>query len=282
MSLKPYIYKPIENREKVLQEKVHLSMLIDSDLFMYAVFSGDYTELLELGNIGADENAKLMSTADRIKFLVSNYRISEKKYENVQIAVLNRHFNILPDAFSVKDNSKELLNFTLGEQVKNTFTHHFNNLSFNYVFDSELLHLLEKTFKNASFRHAGAVAANLLFNNRSLKNCDVFLNLNAGVFELLAKKDNALIYYNVFEYENKEDVLYYLLFMMEQFEISAEVAKIIVAGQMEASSEIYSEIKRFVKNVGFAVHHPELRRSDDMKLPDHFYFTLLNQHLCEL
>ncbi len=284
MSSEPYIIKHYKTEKQASSEKQNLSLVIDNEVFTFAIFSQNYNELIELCDVRPDESMQTVSSGiDRIKFLINNYRLGGRNFENVTVSVLNGDFTILPEAFAVKENSKEILEFSSGTNAKNILTHKFNNISFNYFIETELIQFLERTFKKASFRHAGMVAIDLLFNNRSLKKCDLLLNFNAGVFEIAAKENNSLLYYNVFNYETKEDVMYFLLFMMEQFNLDPEKIKVLVAGQMEAESELYLGLKKYIRNIGFAVNDIKLTNAaDDIKIPDHFYFTLLNQHLCEL
>jgi hypothetical protein len=251
---------------------------------MFAIFTDDHENLVELAHTRSDESLQhVHDLTERVRFFISNYRLTETAFRSVNISVLNSDFTILPEAFAEKEDSKSLLQFSSGTLPKNTFVHRFKEMSFNYFMDSELVSLLEKNFRNGSIRHAGGVSADLAFNNRSLKKCDVFLNFNEASFELLAKKDNQLLYYNVFSYDTKEDVLYYLLFMLEQFDLPPQNIRLAIAGQLEVENEIFKTIKKYVKHIDFAIHdNTILKSTEELKLPDHFYFTLFNQHLCEL
>ena len=88
---------------------------------------------------------------------------------------------------------------------------------------------------------------------------------------------------SVFNFSNNEDILYYLLFTMEQFELNPLHAKLVIAAQIPASNELITSIKKYVKHVSFCVHNNSLNLTGDLlQLPQHYYFTLLNQHSCEL
>jgi hypothetical protein len=284
MSDKPHIISHFSSKKPVVSEPLNLSLLIDNELFMYALFTQNYNELIELCHIRQNESMQVeKNVTERVKFLINNYQLSGKRFENVNISILNSDFTILPESFAVTENSREILEFSSGNKLKNSFSHKFNNLSFNYFIEPELIQFLEKTFKKATFHHAGAIVINLLFNSRSLKKCDLFLNFNEGIFELLAKENNTLLYYNVFNYETKEDVMYFLLFMMEQFNLDPDKVKLFIGGQMEAEGELHKAIKKYIKHVDFVLDSiSPVNLNNELKIPDHFYFTLLNQHLCEL
>lgn len=219
---------------------------------------------------------------EKIRYLISNYRLDQGLFKNVNICILNTQFTLVPEAYDLKDNVKKLLDFTTGsEKTKNSFIHKTDQLNFCYTITEELLPYLERTFKNATIRHAGVITIDLLMNNSSVKNADLLLNFNNGIFEIAAKKQNKLIYYNVFHYEINEDVLYYLLFMMEQCEFNPLTCKLVIAGQMDTEGELVKAIKKYIKHVSFAVNDKTFGSGfADLKLPDHYFFSLTNQHLC--
>jgi hypothetical protein len=68
--------------------------------------------------------------------------------------------------------------------------------------------------------------------------------------------------------------------MMEQFGLDPEIARVSMAGQIEAGSELHRAITKYIRFTNFAVN--DLAVSAELGFPDHYYFTLLNQHLCEL
>ncbi len=69
------------------------------------------------------------------------------------------------------------------------------------------------------------------------------MNIGDGFIELAAKEKNELVFYNVFNFENNEDILYYLLFMMEQIQLNPLQVKLSVAGQRAVSDDLIKSIK---------------------------------------
>ncbi|MCE3227782.1 MAG: hypothetical protein K0S32_2333 [Bacteroidetes bacterium] len=264
---------------------LNLSLFIENQLFMFAVFNADFTSVSEICHVRINAGGiKGNSLNDHLTFLFNNYRLTQRKFKQVNICVLNHHFSLTPESFAMFENAKSFLKFSSGEEeMKNSYSYRFDNINFCYSIENDLVPFLEKQFKNATVRHAGAVNINLLFSNNSLKSCNLFLNFNKGVFELAAKENNKLLYYNVFNYETNEDVLYYLLFMMEQYELNPLTCKLSVAGQIEADGELLKSIRKYVKTVTLAVNDKSFSKSfADVKLPDHYFFSLTNQHLCAL
>jgi hypothetical protein len=263
-------------------EKVSLSIIISNNSLIYSVSNQNFDTIYQLSHIELINLPGGGNLTEKISFLVNNFQLPLKKFEKIIISILNKDFVIIPEAYSNSAYLKDFLSFTTGlTEVKNPHLHAIKNVKFCYTFDQELIQYLEKTFTQAIIKHAGAVNTDLLFSNHSLMICNLFLSINDGLIEIAAKDKNDLLFYNVFSYENNEDILYYLLFMMEQFNLNPLQTKLLICGQVTTNDPLILSIKKYIKQVDFAVHHSGLKLEGELgKLPQHFYFTLLNQHLC--
>jgi hypothetical protein len=71
---------------------------------------------------------------------------------------------------------------------------------------------------------------------------------------------------------------------MEQFLLDPQQVKLTVAGQLQMHDGLAKHLNQYLKNLSF--YTPPVNvfdlSGDFETLPVHFYFTLLNQHLCEL
>lgn len=252
---------------------------------MYCISTDSFKNIIELCHVEMKHLANsTFDLTDKISFLINNHLLQQKKFEKVNIAFLNNEFTLVPEAYALEKELKPFLKFTTGTQeIKKPLRHHLKNLDFSFNLDTDLVNYLEKAFPNASIRHSGAVTIDLLFSQQSLLNNDLYLNLGDGFIELAAKEKNDLLLYNVFSYESNDDILYYLLFMMEQFNLNPLYVKLAIAGERPLTDELIKSIKKYVKRVSFCIADGSLKLNGDMtSFPRHYYFTLLNQHLCEL
>ena len=275
-----YHYAPISSVESPL----FLSLFISSNTFIYSISTHQFNQIIELGHIEIDNSRSTFSISNHYSYLIETYLLNQKKFEKVNIAILNSDFTIVPEAYSSTSELKSLLNFSNGNfQDIQTFIHQFFDFKFYFSTNIELLGLLEKTFPNASIRHSGAVLINLMFGQHSLIGSDLFLNILDGFIEIGIKENNKFLFYNVFNFDTNEDILYYLLFTMEQFNLNPLLVKLTVACHFPVTDELINNIKKYIKNLNFCIADKEIHLNEEIsKLPQHYYFTLLNQHLCEL
>lgn len=264
-------------------ETCNLSLLISNNTFIYSISGYNYVNIYELGHVEILNLAGTGNLAEKVAVLLNNYQLLQRKFGKVSISILNKEFTIVPEAYSSSTDLKDFLAFSSGNsEIPKPLFHLVKNVKFCYFFDQELFQFLEKTFANALIKHAGALDLELFFSNHSLLNCNLFLNINDGLIELSAKDKNDLLFYNVFSYENNEDVLYYLLFLMEQFNLNPLSTKLLIGGQIPTNDPLVLSIKKYIKQVNFVVHDIGIKLEGELsKLPQHYYFNLLNQHLCE-
>ena len=263
-------------------DKASLSVFISQSSFIFVITNQNFGVIHQLCQIELINLPGGWNLTEKIGFLINNYQLTQKKFEKIIISILSKDFTIVPESYSDAIEIKELLTFSTGlSEIKNPHFHTINNINFCYSFDQELIQNLEKTFAQAIIKHSGAINIELLFSNHSLINCDLFLIINDGLIEIAAKSNNNLLFFNVFSFENNEDVLYYLLFMMEQFSLNPLSTRLLIGGQVQTNDSLIISIKKYIKHVEFVVHNSNLKLEGELnKLPQHFYFTLLNQYLC--
>ena len=60
-----------------------------------------------------------------------------------------------------------------------------------------------------------------------------------------------LLFANCFEYDTKEDFLYYLLFTAEQLSLNPEKFELILLGDINKNSPAYKMAWDYIKNISF-------------------------------
>lgn len=220
------------------------------------------------------------SQINELNFFLKDFDILKHSYSHVSVQILNRKFTLAPVAFAEK-NIAELLTFNLGENHGSSIQKNLINSSicFAYACQQELISLTEKIFNTAVIKHTGASTIDLFLKLAPFKNQDLFLNIHGNLIELVIKKNNELLFYNIFKWDNNEDIVYFLLFTMEQFGLDPAKASVTIAANMPVTHELFVFIKKYVRNIQFFISRSIDIKTDD--LPNHFYFNIINEHLCE-
>lgn len=269
------------NDKIVTDSPLYLSVFISERAFMYATTDSSNKELKSLVHVEFDGLAHPDPVA-RIAALINDQGLSRSRFGKTLITVLNTDFSLIPRAYAETGSPANWLEFATGMgHDKKTNAHRVGDMTFLSGTDAALVNYLEKTFNNSSIRPAGWVTLNLLFTQHSLAGTGLFLNLHDDLMELCAVKEGAVLFYNVFRYVTNEDILYYLLFTIEQSGLSPKDLRLAIACQRPVTDPLIESIKRYIPHLRFCVGQPDLEmKGAAATLPQHYYFTLLNQHLC--
>ena len=82
------------------------------------------------------------------------------------------------------------------------------------------------------------------------------------------------MFYNIFEYETKEDFIYYILFTLEQLELSPEETNISIMGAINEQSELYEILYTYIRNISFFNYKKPIF-NDKNEIDKHSNFILL-------
>lgn len=280
-----YTLKYFVKEKEADEGSLYLSLFLSQGTCHYAIFNRHSMQLIEMADIHVhDQFVTEQALVDMLAMLVHNQFLDQKKFDKVDICFLNNRFTLIPEAFTEQNDMKGLLSFSSGVDAGfKTAGHKLPYCDFYYATKPEWLDFFGKTFPNANIRHAGAVSIALMFEQQSLNDKDIYLAIHPVQLEIVVKKGKALQFYNVFSYESKEDILYYLLFCMEQWHLNPLLCKMAVAANTETTDDLIRSIRKYVKQVDFVVCDATvLANSRNYQLGQHYYFTVLNQHLCAL
>ena len=147
-----------------------------------------------------------------------------------------------------------------------------------------LVDSLKERYPNARFFH-GNIPLLTTFINK-YRNEDnqgsVLANFRNGAMDILVLNERKLQLLNSYTCKTDEDVLYFLVFAIEQIGLNPETADLHLSGIIEQDSNLYFLIKKYVRNVCF------INRNDDFRycyaferVENHQFYNLLNLNLCE-
>jgi hypothetical protein len=93
-------------------------------------------------------------------------------------------------------------------------------------------------------------------------------------------QDKSLRFYNSFNYQNEEDLIYFLLYSLEQLQLDHKENELMIYGTIEPNSSASDLLSRYFKKIHFNTAAEHRSITEAIGVPPHFYFSLLKQHLC--
>ena len=223
-----------------------------------------------------DSNTSLLKALNYFQF-------TKKKYNAVYINYFTERFTLCPSLFYTETDKKDLLQFNCGDVGNDLVLTNDISSTIKLIFSmpSSLKSLFDQTFPNHQLKHSTCVLSQLMLNTKDLSNEMVLLNVNDFNIELVVKNNTQLLMANQFGVKTEQDVLYYLLFLLEQHQLNPLTTTVCVTGNIESNSELFLILKKYIANIRLAIGHKNLIYNQIEGMPQHFNYTLLNRLFCE-
>jgi hypothetical protein len=214
---------------------------------------------------------------------IKHFQFSRKKYEHVYINYFTHQFTLCPAALYSSENNRSMLEFNTGS-VSNqlVLANDINtDIKLIYAVDEALKSAVDQVFPHHQLRHSLTVLAKLALAEEELVNEQLTLALHDNHIQVIVKKDHQLVLANQYPAKTQEDTLYYVLFILEQYQLNPLTANITVTGNVDSNSEMITSLKKYIKNVHLALGNKGINWSGVTGTPQHFNYTLINRLFCE-
>lgn len=166
-------------------------------------------------------------------------------------------FCLIPDVLYQQGNGEALLNQTtrleVGEHIFSDFWTRRDIVGV-YALPEKILTYIRSKNKNTRMAHNG-FALNSLYNLQEEQDDFCFLQVSNAFAELFIVQEQKVVFYNQFPHDVKEDLLYYILFTLEQNRILAPEITLYTSGEIQKGDAFHSLLSKYIGKV------------EDVKLP---------------
>ncbi|NQY29724.1 MAG: DUF3822 family protein [Flavobacteriaceae bacterium] len=133
-------------------------------------------------------------------------------------------------------------------------------------------------FGSFEYHHASTIIVEQLLKVATPTTNKLYCNVSYTSFELISIKNGVLNFFNSFDFDTKEDFVYYVLFTIEQLQLDAEIIDLILLGDIGLDDELYSILYQYIRNISFGSRNTQFMARDIEQKPKYGYnhFSLLN------
>lgn len=126
---------------------------------------------------------------------------------------------------------------------------------------------LFQNFGEFEFKHHSTVLIETLIKlHRQQLKQTMYVNVSPKHMDIVAFKNGEFTLYNSFQYNTKEDFLYYILFVAEQLSLDFQSFQLVLLGNISNTNDTYKITYEYIKNIQF------LKPTHDfLTESDHFY-----------
>src|SRR5690606_26456050 len=109
--------------------------------------------------------------------------------------------------------------------------------------------LFEK-YGDFEYKHASSILIETLANLAKMEDKPtLYAYISKTHFEIVVTNQKQLVLYNIFNYRQKEDFIYYLLFTIEQLNLNPEKVNVYLLGNIDKQNELYEIAYQYIQNL---------------------------------
>src|SRR5690606_19117788 len=114
----------------------------------------------------------------------------------------------------------------------------------------------------------------LLMIEKNAAELKMYVHVDYKNFEIIVIENGKLLLYNTFEFNTKEDFIYYILFTAEQLKINPETLHLIFIGNINKEDAFYNMAYKYIRHIDFG-NFVENYTYPEKTLANHLNFTLI-------
>lgn len=264
-----------KNRSKSLSIQISLSGL------SFCILNRSSNTIEHLKNVSFDKKVTPFEALERLITVLETNTVFEQSFDSVLLIYQNELSTCVPKPLFNEDNSADYLKFNA--KILNTDFIAFDEISANdsinvFVPYVNINNYIFDRFGAFEYKHASTILIEKLIQNIvNPKNTELYINVSINHFEIVVIDKGHLVFYNTFEYQTKEDFIYFILFTVEQLKLNPETIVTKLLGDISKDDDLYEIVYRYIRFVEFLnpFHNFKFKENLEPKLA-HSNFIILN------
>ena len=201
-------------------------------------------------------------------------------FNEIKIAVYTENNVSIPNELYKSEDLKLSAHFFKEKHVGILYTNVSSDFGFTSVFSYAKLtdEIITQSLSNSKKYHLNTPILKLA---GQIDHTSLLLDFTAGSVSILYIKDKQVVFQQCYEISDAEEFTYYLLLIVNQFNISLTETTVYCCGIIHQEDEKYNCLKTYFINVlflNFVDYNLDQQVLEDM--PTHYYTTLLTLDQC--
>ena len=250
---KQIVKKKTINKNIEVTSKRKLSIQFSLDGFSFCT-TNTHNEVIEFSSYSFSKTKNSPELIlEKLQDIFKKEKSLQYDFETVTVIHQNNLNTLVPNEYFKKDALKSYLKYSIKTIASDLIT--FDELDFMnsknvYVPYVNINNFLFQNFGEFEYKHYSSVLLEKLFSIASNDIC-CYIHVSKSTFDIVIIKNSNLQFFNVFEYKTKEDFMYYVLFTLEQLELSTEETLVTVLGDIEEDSDLFRLMYTYIRNIDF-------------------------------
>ena len=250
---KQIVKKKTINKNIEVTSKRKLSIQFSLDGFSFCT-TNTHNEVIEFSSYTFSKTKNSPELVlEKLQDIFKKEKSLQYDFETVTVIHQNNLNTLVPNEYFKKDALKSYLKYSIKTIASDLIT--FDELDFMnsknvYVPYVNINNFLFQNFGEFEYKHYSSVMLEKLFSIATNDIC-CYIHVSKSTFDIVIIKNSNLQFFNIFEYKTKEDFMYYVLFTLEQLDLSTEETLVSILGDMEEDSDLFRLMYTYIRNIDF-------------------------------
>lgn len=271
----------METGQKTFQTNSNIDKLLNNTLSIQVSLSGlsfcilntETNALIFNQSIAFDKPLNPTDVLKQLKLFINSNEILQQDFDSVQLIHENELSTLVPKPLFNEEFLADYLKFN-SKILSNDFITYDNlaqgdivNVYVPYV---NINNFIYENYGVFEYNHYSTILLNSLFAlHKNKVEKTMYVNVTDNHFEIIVIEGNKLLLYNTFEYNTKEDFIYYVLFSAEQLKLNPEEFPLILIGAISKENDLFKTAYTYVRNVSIHKSTPnftfETKNNEDIQ-----------------
>ena len=244
--------KTINNNIEVTSKR-KLSIQFSLDGFSFCT-TNTHNEVIEFSSYTFSKTKNSPELVlEKLQDIFKKEKSLQYDFETVTVIHQNNLNTLVPNEYFKEDALKSYLKYSIKTIATDLIT--FDELDFMnsknvYIPYVNINNFLFQNFGEFEYKHYSSVLLEKLFSIATNDIC-CYIHVSKSTFDIVIIKNSNLQFFNIFEYKTKEDFMYYVLFTLEQLDLSTEETLVSILGDMEEDSDLFRLMYTYIRNIDF-------------------------------
>lgn len=189
----------------------------------------------------------------KIEAIFKEEEVLHSTFESIRVIHQSNLNTLVPNTFFDEKELENYLTFNVKTFKSDfiTFDSVESFLSKNvYIPFVNINNFLHQNFGDFDYYHHHSILLEKV-KRQHTKDINVCANLSKNLLDVVVISDNKLQLINCFEYNSREDFIYYILFVYEQLKLDTNSVQLTLSGAIDKESNLYKIAYQYIRNVDF-------------------------------
>ena len=241
------------NKRLNIDKTKRLSIQISLSGLSFSILDSAKKSIELLDNVEFDKKLTPFEVLQKLKEHLDKDDAFDQDFDNVLIIYDNELSSLVPKSLFDENHLADYLKFN-SKILKSDYitydTIHINDSVNVYVPFVNINNYIFERFGEFEYKHLSTVFISSVLNIENLSTTPlVHINVSKCNFNITVSKSKKLMLYNAFEYETKEDFIYYILFVFEQLNLDPEHVLVSFTGDINKNDDRFAIAYKYIRHV---------------------------------